>query len=448
MAKKLTNEEFLQRLRKLGRDDLEPLEEYINAHTKIRFKCLKNNNHGTWLASPTNILFGCGCPKCKKESISEKLSITHEEFIDRHKDSFNKNIEIIGRYERNNIPILVRCKKEISHQWLMSCDDLIAGGGCPFCRGLRVDQNNCVASIRPDLIKYFKNKEDSFKYTLNSSKKVQLKCPDCGYEKTTIIHDLTKRGFSCPMCGDGISYPNKFIRNMLNMLEIAFESEWSNEKCKGCFYDVKFELNNKIYLIEMDGAFHYSERGYGNLKEVREKDKIKEQKAKENNWILIRIEATISEPDYLFNNIKNSLVGNLFNLKDFDYIECGKRSEKSLVIEVCDYINENITTTITETAKIFKLNAETIRSYIKRGKKLGLINKAFVKKNNSKLVSVYKGGKLVKTYISITDCANKLFEDFGIKVESRDRLYKIIKNNKSIDEIYTFKIVQSLDDIE
>ena len=241
MAKKLTNEQFLQKLKDLGRDDIEPLEEYINAHTKIRFKCLKNSKHGTWLASPTNILSGCGCPECKKESISEKLSITHEEFIDRHKDSFNKNIEIIGRYERNDTPILVRCKKESSHQWLMSCDDLIAGRGCPFCRGLRVDQNNCVASIRPDLIKYFKNKEDSFKYTLNSSKKVQLKCPNCGYEKATIVQNLTKRGFSCSMCGDGISYPNKFIRNMLDMLGIPFESEWSNEKCKGCFYDVKFE---------------------------------------------------------------------------------------------------------------------------------------------------------------------------------------------------------------
>ena len=36
MSKKLTNEEFLQKLEEQGRFDIQPLEEYINTHTKIK----------------------------------------------------------------------------------------------------------------------------------------------------------------------------------------------------------------------------------------------------------------------------------------------------------------------------------------------------------------------------------------------------------------------------
>lgn len=441
-----TTESFKKKLKELKRNDIELVGEYVNAHTKIEFKCTKNKKHKTWFASPTNILSGCGCPECKKESISNKLSLSHEDFIKKHKNDFNKNIEIIGKYIRNTIPILVQCKTNPNHKWMMFPDDLVGGRGCPFCRGMRVDDTNSVASCRPDLVKYFKDKDDALKYTSGSSKRVDLICPNCGFEKNITVQCLTEKGFSCPVCGDGISYPNKFIRNMLSMLGMEFNVEWTHEKCKGCYYDVEFKINNEIYLVEMDGDFHYFERGYGNLKDVQEKDKIKNLMAKENGWNLIRIEALQSSAEYLFNNIKNSELSKIFDLSNFDYVECGKRSEKSLVIEVCEYFNKNLNINYSELGRIFKLNSETISNYIKKGKEYGLINKAFVKKNGSKLISVYKNGKLKKTYISATECVNNIEKDFNLKI-SKDKIYKIIKENKIIENKYTFKYVESLQDI-
>lgn len=61
-----TTESFKKKLKELNRNDIELVGEYVNAHTKIEFKCTKNEKHKTWFASPTNILSGCGCPECKK----------------------------------------------------------------------------------------------------------------------------------------------------------------------------------------------------------------------------------------------------------------------------------------------------------------------------------------------------------------------------------------------
>jgi ssDNA-binding Zn-finger/Zn-ribbon topoisomerase 1 len=38
--------------------------QYVNARTPVRLKCLKDDNHGEWLATPYSVLSGSGCPLC------------------------------------------------------------------------------------------------------------------------------------------------------------------------------------------------------------------------------------------------------------------------------------------------------------------------------------------------------------------------------------------------
>ena len=65
MGKKLTNEEFLQRLKDLGRDDIKPLEEYKGMNIKIKFKCTNPECCYEWETTPAIICYNnYSCPKC------------------------------------------------------------------------------------------------------------------------------------------------------------------------------------------------------------------------------------------------------------------------------------------------------------------------------------------------------------------------------------------------
>lgn len=92
---------------------------------------------------------------------------------------------------------------------------------------------------------------------MHSKKKVDLICPDCGERKTMIVNDLVVRGFSCGICGDGVSYPNKILRALLKVFSSKVDSfefeksfDWSNNRQ----YDGYFIKNNKEYIVEMQGG--------------------------------------------------------------------------------------------------------------------------------------------------------------------------------------------------
>ena len=43
----------------------------------------------------------------------------------------------------------------------------------------KIDETNCIATIKPELAKYFVNKMDAYKYSINSGKRVKCKCINC-----------------------------------------------------------------------------------------------------------------------------------------------------------------------------------------------------------------------------------------------------------------------------
>jgi len=75
--------------------------------------------------------------------------------------------------------------------------------------------NQCISiSItHPEFIVFFADKKDTLRYSAHSNKKIHMICPVCGHKKEMYISNLIRQGFSCPRCGDGISYPEKFFFN-------------------------------------------------------------------------------------------------------------------------------------------------------------------------------------------------------------------------------------------
>lgn len=225
------------------------------------------------------------------------------------------------------------------------------------------------------------NPEDGYKYTQGANKSVDFKCPNCGnIIKNKKICDVNGQGLSCKKCSDGISYPEKFVFNVLEQLELDFETQLSKTTFKWCEeykYDFYFEINEEEYIVETHGLQHYEESGgYYSLKKEQENDRLKKELAlqneiKEENYIVI--DCRYSELEWIKNNILNSKLNILFDLSKINWLKCEEFSRNSRILQVCNLWNSGIISTV-EIAKLMKLNQTTIIRYLKQGKELKWCN--------------------------------------------------------------------------
>lgn len=235
---------------------------------------------------------------------------------------------------------------------------------------IKCDQCNTFWEVYPEYTKYFIYIDDAKKYSAMSSKEIKLKCPECGFVKKMPISRLITQGFACPKCGDGISYPEKFMFNVLeqilsNNFIYQFSPKWANTKK----YD--FYIPSINCIIEIHGLQHYEKTfdtcGGRSLQQEQENDKLKEQLAKENgieNYIVI--DCRYSDLEFIKKNILNSELNNLFELTKVDWLRCEEHACNSLVKIVCDMWNKDINNA-QKIADKLKMSKSTICNYLKQG---------------------------------------------------------------------------------
>lgn len=230
---------------------------------------------------------------------------------------------------------------------------------------------NDVATTHPHLVKYFVNKEDTCRYSANSMKQVEVKCPNCEMTKRMILKNLTTQGLGCPTCSDGISYPERFIANLLKQLGIEFKKEYTLDNGR-TRYD--FYLPSYNCIIEVHGLQHYKESARGrSLEEEQLNDKYKHKKAiKKGIRCYIVIDARESTMEWMKNSVMNSGLPILLGIRqeDVDWNAIASNCEKSLVKDVCDYFNEHGGTTYS-IGEVFGIDRTTVSSYLKRGTEFG-----------------------------------------------------------------------------
>ena len=283
MTKKVTHEEYICKL-KNANPNIEVVDTYINANTKIMHRCKICGNE--WLAKPSGIIWGYGCPKCAGV---ERLA--QNEYVQRVK-KINESIEVLGEYINANTKILHKCKL-CNHEWFVNPSDILNGHGCPVCSNKTIGsppeyRNSIWSSEYKDYYAKYMTEEQMKMYMPKSSKRVIVTCPDCGRKKEIIVQSLLKNGLGC-ICGDGFSYPNKFMYAMLEQLNIEFISEYSPKWANKKQYDIYIPSVNCI--IENNGAQHYSDGWYkGQHVDITKNDEYKKAMAKENqiqNYIII-----------------------------------------------------------------------------------------------------------------------------------------------------------------
>ena len=311
---------------------------------------------------------------------------------------------------------------------------------CKYCTNQILKQGfNDIATLRPDLVPYFLNIADAKENFLYSEKKVYVKCPVCGNIKLIRIANLVNRGFSCSICSDNISYPNKFLLNLLLQLNICFEPEKRFEWChfllnnenKIGIYD--FYIPSLNIIIEMDGGHHY--RG-NNIDSKHMIDLQKNNLASENNIKIIRINCDYKDIKSRFEFIKNNVVASLdgiFNLENVDWIDINKKSCSNLLYEVCNQKNNNHNISNSELANLFHVHPNTIIRWLEIGRKIGLCN--YTKKQvTTRQIICLNNGMIFK---SAKNLQEQSLDIFGVFL-NRQRITDVCKGLKSTYKGYSF----------
>lgn len=356
------------------------------------------------------------------------------------------------------------CNKCGAELWMIENSLITQKYGCSCCDGKSVVKGiNDIATTNPEMIKYFVNIENIYTHTYCSNQKVLMKCPECGYKKLRGINTLLCRGFSCPQCSDGISYPEKVMISVLNHLSINYTTQYSKinaEWCNSYKYDFNFQLNGQSYIIETHGMQHYANNSIERRtsKEEQQNDKLKKELAisngiKEENYIMI--DCRYSQLEFIKSNILKSKLNEIFDLDKIDWIKIGKDSEKTFVKEICEYwklhneINNKYLTT-TDLGKIFKLDRHTVNEYLKRGTKLKWCDynpkkeKSKVSSKNgkkhSKQVEIFEDGLSLGIFSSATELERQSEKLFNVRLV-QNNISRVCSGKQSCHKGYTFKWV-------
>lgn len=307
--------------------------------------------------------------------------------IGQHIKDNNRDIKII---DRKHMPrkcnghtikekyYKIHCNKCQTNHWVVENSILKLKTGCPCCAGkVIVEGVNDIPTTNPEMVKYFQGGYEEAKlYNANNSKKLNFKCPICGTikSKPINIHVLNNIGFSCDMCSDGISYPEKILISVLNQLKLKYERQYCPDWIYRKLYDFYIPKDN--HIIEVNGMQHYSENTNFemSLEEVQRNDKYKEQTAKENgieHYTII--DCRYSNLEYIKESVVNSL-SKYYDVSIIDWDKCEEFATGSLVYEVGRYFSENSNTTPQELANIFNVTGTTIRTWLKRATTIGICN--------------------------------------------------------------------------
>lgn len=433
-----THEEFIEKLllknKYFANGDFELVEQYICSDNKIKCKCKKCGHE--WDAPPSNLLKGYGCHQCR---ISNEQKFYQDEFLKQLKEVHNNKVIALDYYINMYTKIRFQCDN--GHIWFAEPHNVVRGHGCPYCAGkaLLVGFND-LWTARPDIAALLKNPEDGYKYVKSSKVRVDFICPCCGSIINKRINDIYNHGFVCPICSDGISYPNKFARSLLNQLPIQNHiCEYHPNWAKSYFYDNYFEYKNKKYILEMDGGFHYKDVPSYNKssKDAQATDRIKTELANQNDISVIRIDCQKSDCNYIKSNILSSELSSIFDLSNIDWGLCDKMSQKNFVKQACDLYMSGVDN-LKEIANMLNIDRTTVLRYLKTGAKYGWCNydaKKSIKEsvkyrsNSTPIILVDDNSNILQEFYSIHDCQNKMKEQYGISLW-RQKIPEVCKTHE------------------
>ena len=145
--------------------------------------------------------------------------------------------------------------------WSVKPSNILQEKGCPVCGHHIIGpppeyRNSIWNSEYKNLFSQYMTEEQMKTLMSHSGKKIMLPCLDCGELKSITPANLINEGFRC-MCGDGQSFPNKFVYNVLKQLGIKVKPEYSPDWAGLYSYAGRHSQNNQpLHWLSIDDAIN------------------------------------------------------------------------------------------------------------------------------------------------------------------------------------------------
>lgn len=252
-------------------------------------------------------------------------------------------------------------------------------------------------------------------------KKYVCKCLNCGEISVILEHTLKSGVGSCRACSDSRSFGERFFFWFIKQLGIDFDTEYSPDWAKRKKYDFHFVKNENDYIVEIDGVQHL--KRYANIglsyNEVVKIDKEKDELAKENNHIIIRINCEQSKGMYIAENIKNSILNEIFDLRPIDWKMCFYMAMSTKTRAVCDLWNEG-RQSAKEIADIIGVNPNYASKLLTECAEFGLCDYNSMKERDKGRKKTLKNSKKIICtdngilFQGAEECSRQSVEVFGV----------------------------------
>ena len=260
-------------------------------------------------------------------------------------------------------------KKGIRYsEHMITENNLLHGSGCAICskNGFVAPMINSIHVLRPEMEIFLKYKDDALKYAPKSNQELECICPDCGKEYLRSCAKIADYGVP-RVCGDGFSYPEKFVSDVLRQLNVNFKPQYY---LNGSMFRYDFYLIDYNIILEVNGIQHYKQKWERN--EVKN-DKNKKDFAfscgfNDDNYIVL--DCRESSLEFIKDSILKSKFSDLFDCSWIDFIKCAEFAMCNLMVDACSLWN--IGKNIKEISKKMLLDKHTIIAYLKRGNDIGL----------------------------------------------------------------------------
>jgi len=305
---KLKTEDFIKKAKDKWGDKYDFSKSiYTGCVQKVEVICPE---HGSFYATPNNILRGHGCPSCAKNK-----PLTTEEFIKRatkvHNGKYDYTKTKIGKNSDENVEII--CPEHGS--FLQNPVHHLRGIGCPSCaRNKPLTTEEFIERAS----KIHDNKYDYSKtiYTRNNGSVIII-CPKHGEFKQLANSHLQGQG--CPYCNE--SHGEREINILLKENNIEFTRQAVIEGIKYKHHmPFDFYIPKLNILIECQGLQHFKEckKFKENFDERINKDYIKYKESKERGLTLLYYSDVKDIKKYIDTNekLKEMYHDNLFSSKN------------------------------------------------------------------------------------------------------------------------------------
>lgn len=394
MPRKKTHEEFVKEIETLYPNRYSFLTEYNGLRKLMKVK--RNSCNHILEVYPSNLYYDSDCPICTKNQ-NKQL------FINNFTNLADDEFELVDKDEYINANTKVHIKHKtcgtifpITPHFTLYSQKIT----CPKCENSTslVPYVNDIYTLDKEMYELLKDKNDGHKHSPSSTQKTWFVCPFCKKEHYRVINKVHLYGICCDRCSDNISYPEKYMGELLSQLGIVYTRQFNDYWTKAYRYDFYFTLNNENFLIEMDGGFHFNQyqKGNNSLLDIEASDKEKDELATKNGFHLIRINSNYpsmyNRNDYLKKNVKKSELCSIFDLSIVDFNKCNKIAQSSFIGLIAQKWNEGIKD-YSELAKIFSISEATIRNYIITASNINLISEHYddIKHRNRKITGIKNG---------------------------------------------------------